>query len=36
MAKQAAATTTDIDPIDRLEEKIGLLVQMALALVAMC
>ena len=28
MAKQAAATTTDIDPIDRLEEKIGLLVQM--------
>lgn len=28
MAKQATATATEIDPIDRLEEKIGLLVQM--------
>ena len=28
MAKQATATTTEIDPIDRLEEKINLLVQM--------
>jgi len=28
MATQATATTTEIDPIDRLEEKIGLLVQM--------
>jgi regulator of replication initiation timing len=28
MAKQATAPTTDLDPIDRLEEKIKLLVQM--------
>jgi regulator of replication initiation timing len=28
MAKQATVTTTDVDPIDRLEEKINLLVQM--------
>lgn len=28
MAKQAVVHTTDIDPIDRLEEKIKLLVQM--------
>ena len=28
MAKQATVTTTNIDPIDRLEEKINLLVQM--------
>ena len=28
MAKQAVARTTDLDPIDRLEEKIKLLVEM--------
>jgi regulator of replication initiation timing len=28
MAKQATATTPEIDPIDRLEEKLGLLVEM--------
>jgi regulator of replication initiation timing len=28
MAKQATVTTTDVDPLDRLEEKINLLVQM--------
>jgi regulator of replication initiation timing len=28
MAKQAVARTTDLEPIDRLEEKIKLLVQM--------
>jgi regulator of replication initiation timing len=28
MAKQATVTTTDVDPIDRLEEKINLLVQL--------
>jgi regulator of replication initiation timing len=28
MAKQATARTTDVDPIDRLEEKITLLVQL--------
>jgi len=28
MAKQATATAGDVDPIDRLEEKINLLVQM--------
>ena len=28
MAKQAVARTTDLDPIDRLEEKIKLLIQM--------
>jgi regulator of replication initiation timing len=28
MAKQAVAPTTDLEPIDRLEEKIKLLVQM--------
>ena len=28
MAKQAAARTTDLDPIDRLENKIRLLVEM--------
>lgn len=28
MAKQAVARTTDVDPIDRLEEKIKLLVNM--------
>jgi len=28
MAKQAVASTTDLEPIDRLEEKIKLLVQM--------
>jgi regulator of replication initiation timing len=27
MAKQATVTTTNVEPIDRLEEKIGLLVQ---------
>ncbi len=28
MAKQATVTTTDVDPIDRLEEKLNLLVQL--------
>ena len=28
MAQQAKATTAEVDPIDRLEEKVGLLVQM--------